>query len=150
MPSRPSRVPEVFDALFDLIRVDPDIDEAALLDGPRRVNDFRDYVIMLGFRPGGESDISTTRTAPGGYRANDVETITIGVVISAHDGNGVIRVARDRAAAKLAVLERIITTKIDLGLSGVKATLGGSEWQQMPTAKGFEVSIRQDITVEVL
>lgn len=150
MPPRLSRVPEVFDALVDLIRADPDIDEVAVLDGPRRVNDYRPYVIMVGFRPGSDSDISATREAPGGHVSNDIETITIGLVISAHDGNGVVRAARDLAAAKLAVVERIITTNIRLGLSGVKAILGPSAWQQMPTEKGFEVSISQDITVEAL
>lgn len=147
---RLSRVPEVFDALLDLIRADPDIEEVAVLDGPRRVNDFRPYVIMVGFRPGADSDITTTRTAPNGLQANDQESITIGVVISAFDGNGVVKTARDLAAAKLAVLERIVTTNLRLGLSGVKATIGSASWQQMPTEKGYEVSIQQDITVEAL
>jgi len=150
MPARLSRVPELLDTLIALIKAHPDVEEAAVLDGAQVVNDFRPYLIIVGFRPNANSDVDSDRTAPRGLVSNDQETVTIGMVISGYDGNGVAKTARDIAAAKLAVVHGIITSDPRLGLSGVKATARSGAWQQMPSGKGFEVNVRVDIVVETM
>lgn len=150
MPTRITRVPEVLDTLLELIRGHPDIDEAAVLDGARVSNDFRAYLIIVGFRPNAEADIDSERRAPRGLVSNDDETLTIGLLVSGYDGNGVMKTARDVAFAKLAVVHGIVTGNPRLGLSGVKATIRSGGWQQMPSGKGVEVNVRADITVDTL
>lgn len=150
MPERLSRVPEVLDALIALLRAHPDVDETAVLDGARTVNDFRPYLIIVGFRPNADADIDADRDAPGGMVANDAENVTIGLVISGYDGNGVAKTARDVAAAKLGVVHGLLTKDPKLGLTGVTATARAGAWQQMPSGKGFEVNVRVDINVKTL
>lgn len=150
MPARLSRVPEVLDALIELLKAHPDIEEVAVLDGVRTVNDYRPYLIIVGFRPQSDADIDSDRTAPRGLVSNDTETVTIGLVISGFDGNGNTKTARDLAAAKLSVVHGIVTKDPKLGLSGVKATARSGSWQQMPSGKGYEVNVRVDVVVETL
>lgn len=150
MPERLSRVPEILDTLIALLRAHPDVEEPAVLDGAQTVNDFRPYLIIVGFRPNADADIDVDREAPRGLVPNDQETATIGVLISGYDGNAVTKTARDVAAAKLAVLHGILTTNPKLGLTGVTAVARSGAWQQLPSGKGVEVNVRVDIVVKAM
>lgn len=150
MPARLTRVPEVLDTLIELIRAAPEVEAESVLDGVRKVNDFRPYLIIVGYRPDAEADIDSERAAPRGLVSNDEETLTIGVLISGFDGNGIAKTARDITAAKLVVVHGIVTRQPTLGLDGVTATIRSGGWQQLPSGKGFEVNVRADITVKTL
>lgn len=148
---RNTRVPEIMDTLIALIGADPDIDPVAVIDGARSAMDYRDYIIFVGFRPNSEEFVTSERSAPQGYRANDQETINVGWEIAAKDAADRMKLARDRAAAKVAVLERIVTADMTLGLGkGVTATMGSVSWLFTHTDKGAECIITGDITVDVL
>lgn len=147
-----TRVPEIVDALIALVGADPEVEPVAVVDGARTVNDYRDYLIFIGYRPDSDQYITVDRSAPKGLRGNDEETVNVGWLIAAKDAGDDMKIARDRAAAKLAVLERIVTEDMRLGLgAGVSAVMGSSiAWLTLHTDMGAECNIAGDITVKVL
>lgn len=144
-----TRVPEIHDTLFDLYKAQPEIDEKCLVDGGASVNDYSDYVILFGYRPTAQEWINVNRAAPRGLVSNDIETVTIGVLIAAVNAGHDMRAARARAAEKLGALERVLTTDPHLGLSGVKAVIDSHAWMPLHTSKGAECNIAVDVKVEV-
>lgn len=147
-----TRVPEIVDTLIALVGAEPEVEPVAIVDGARTVNDYRDYIIFIGYRPSADEFITAQRAAPGGLAANDRETVTVGWLVAAVDTADDMSAARRKAAEKIAAIERVVTTNLHLGLgAGVKATMGQSMgWLPLHTDKGAECSVSGDITVEVL
>lgn len=146
---RVTRVPEVYNQLFDLYQAAPEIEAGFLVDGGATVNEFGDYVILFGYRPNAQEWVNVDRGAPGGMAANDQETVTIGVLIAAVNAQDNMRAARARAAEKFAALERIVTEDPRLGLSGVKAVIDSHAWMPLHTSKGAECNIAVDVKITV-
>lgn len=146
--SRLSRVDEVYNQLLDLYRAEPEINPNHVIDGWAKINDFADYVVLFGYRPTADAAIDVER-ATEGLAANDVETVTLGAMVAAVNAKQDMRAARARATEIMAALERVVTTKPRLGLTGVKATISGHTWKLLYTDKGAECDIAVDITVEV-
>ena len=148
---RGTRVSEVIDAVLVGVKAQPEIEEVAVVDGARVVNDYRDYIIFIGYRPSADEFISVSRVAPRGLQANDTERLSIGFLVAAKDAGDDMKIARDRAAEKLHAIERLVTENMTLGLTGVKAAMGDSMgWLTLHTDKGAECNISGDITVDVL
>lgn len=149
---RATRVNEIIDAILAGVRAQPEVEQVAVLDGGKYVSDYRDYIIFIGYRPNADEFITVSRTAPQGVRSNDSERVTVGWMVCAKDGNGDMKVARDRATEKLSSLERFVTENQKLGLGGgVKAAMGQSvSWLTIHTNKGAECNIAGDVTVDVL
>jgi hypothetical protein len=146
---RITRVPEVYNQLLDLYRAEPEIDPHFLMDGWATVNDISDYLIFFGYRHNAQEWINVGRAATAGLDAQDIETVTIGVLIAAVHPTHDMRAARDKAASKFAPLQRIVTVTPNLGLSGVKATIDSHAWQPLHTTKGAECDIAVDVKIEV-
>lgn len=146
---RITRVPEVYNQLLDLYRAEPEIDAKFLIDGWATVNDISDYMVYFGYRHNAQEWINVDRVATAGLQANDIETVTIGVLIAAVHPTHDMRAARDKAAEKFAALQRIVTRDPRLGLSGVKAVIDSHAWQPLHTKNGAECDISVDVKIEV-
>lgn len=146
-----TRVPDVIIELSALIAAQDEIDARAVIVGGRSVNEYLDYIVFVGYNPISEEWVASTRDAPRGFRANDGEVITLGMLIAATDSNDDMTAALRRAGQKVAAVERVITENPTLGLgSGVTATVGNMAWQPLHTTKGAECNVTFDITAKVL
>lgn len=143
-----SRVPEVYNQLLALILAEPEIEKAFLVDGGAPINDYSDYVVLFGYRPNSEDWVTATRAAPEGMAANDIETISIGVLVAATDAGHDMAAARAKVADKAKAIERVVTRDMSLELPGVVATIPGVSWQPLHTDKGAECNLALDIQVK--
>lgn len=146
-----TRVPEVLDRILELLRnkTDPAIHQ--VLDGPTVSGNYKDIVFLIGYRPDAKEDIPVTRTNKG-LGVNEQEIFSIGFLINAVDGMGVVRSARQKAASALAILEGILITNdptLTIG-DGIVIRLGDHSWRAIPTTKGIEQTVSGVIDCEVL
>lgn len=146
---RYTRLVEVYDTLLDLIGAEPEINPRFLVDGLRSIEDYSDYLFMFGFRPNSDDPVTVDRAATGGLAANDIETITIGVLIAATDPSDNMRAARAKVAEKFGALERVVTRDPTIGLPGVKATIASHIWFPVHTTKGAECNTTVEVRIEV-
>lgn len=146
-PPRLTRVPEVYSALFDLVAAEPEIDTAVLVDGGRTINDYVGYVVMFGYRPNSDEWVRVTRESPRGMAGNDIETISIGVLVAVTDRDDNMANARALAAEKMRAVERVATTNLTLGLSGVTARITDQAWMPLHTDKGAECNVTFDVEI---
>lgn len=149
---RASQVNQILDAILAGVRAQTEIEAVAVMDGAKTVNDYRDYIIFIGYRPSADEFITVSRAGPGGYRSNDSERVAVGFLVAAKDSNGDMKVARDRATEKLGAIERWVTENQSLGIGRhVTAAMGESMgWLTLHTDKGAECNVAGDITVKVL
>jgi hypothetical protein len=149
--SKHTRVPEVLIALTELTKAQPEVEPAAVITGGKQVNDYRDYIVFIGFHPISEEWVMSTRQAPRGLAANDSETVTVGMLIAAADGDDDMTNAIQRAREIVGAVERVVTGDSHLGLGNdVTATVGDMAWRPLHTDKGAECNVVFDITVKVL
>lgn len=149
-PPKLTRMPEVYDRLLDLLRAELELadDSQRLIDGGASTNDYGDWIFFFGYRPNSEEWVSATRTAPAGLAANDIEIITIGVLVAATKTNHDMRAARALVADKIGALERVVTRDQSLGLSGVQATITGHTSMPLHTTNGAEWNQTADIEIK--
>lgn len=147
-----SQVNQIVDAILAGVKAQPEIEAVAVVDGAKTANDYRDYIIFIGYRPGADEFITVSRAAPKGLRANDTERVSVGFLVAAKDSGDDMKVARDRATEKLGAIERFVTENLKLGMGNhVKAAMGESmAWLTLHTDKGAECNVAGDITVDVL
>jgi hypothetical protein len=147
---RQTRVPEILEALLELLKSQPEIDPKQVVDGGASVNEYDNYLIFVGYRHNADEWISVTRRAPEGFVSNDKETITIGFLFAATNPEHDMSAARALVAEKLGALERIVTEDMTLGLSGVTAVIASHAWLPMHTENGGECNVSVDLLVEAL
>jgi hypothetical protein len=146
-----TRVPEVLADLASLVAAQPDVDQQALIVGGKTVNEYLDYIVFLGYRPLSEEWVASTREAPRGLQANDAETVTVGVLVAATNGDDDMVKAIQRVGEKVHAIERVVTENPTLRIGkGVTATIGDMAWQPLHTPKGAECNVTFDIKVKVL
>src|SRR5689334_12317825 len=140
--TRTTRVPDVVDRILELLASKVDSTTQQVLDGPTVSGDYKDTVILIGYRPDAKEDIIVNRTQKG-LGPNDQEAFTVGFLINAVDATGSVSGARRKAAEALAVLEGILTTDDPtLGAGdGMMMRLGDHSWRAIPTAKGIEQTV---------
>jgi hypothetical protein len=148
--SKHTRVPEISEEFESQVRAQPEIEDSALIIGGRVTNDYHDYIVFLGYRPGTDEWITSARAAPGGQRPNDSETITYGVLVAVTDRDDNMVAARRRAGEKLRAIERVVTENMTLGMSGVNATMGNAAWLPLHTDKGAECNVSVDVIIKAL
>jgi hypothetical protein len=149
--SKQTRVPEVLVALTELVAAQEEIDPVAVITGGKAVNDYRDYIVFVGYHPISEEWVMSTRDAPKGLRANDGETVTVGMLVAVTNGDDDMVKAIQRAREKVGAVERVVTENPNLGLGkGVTATVGDMGWMPLHTTKGAECNVSFDVTVKVL
>lgn len=149
---RTTRVPEIFDRLLEVLGQRIDSETTQILDGPTSSGDYKESVLLFGYRPDAREDVTVTRTGPDGLEHNDREFFTIGWLINSVDSTGSVSGARSKTAAVFAVLEGVLTTNDQmLGIGdGVKVRLGDHSWRAIPTPKGIEQTVSGLIVGEAL
>jgi len=140
--TRTTRVPEVMARILELLTAKTDSTTQQVLDGPTVSGEYKDTVILIGYRPDAKEDVVVTRTQKG-LGANDQEFFTVGFLINAVDATGSVSGARQKAADALAVLEGILTTDDPtLGIGdGILTRLSDHSWRAIPTPKGIEQTV---------
>jgi len=144
-------VPRVIDQLVFLLRARPNLADAQVLDGPELSGNYKDLVILVGYNPDAQVDVTVTRTTRG-LVPNVEEEFELGVLINAIDGTGNVKAARDKAKAALDELAAVITTR-DMTLGGTcgHIQLGTAmTWRTFPTPKGVESTLACSITGKAL
>lgn len=148
--SKHTRVAEILRELTTLITAQPEVEPVAVVVGGRKVNDYRGYVMFVGYSPSSDEWVLSTRGAPKGLRPNDEETVTVGVLVAVCDTEDDMLAAFDLAAEKIRAVERVVTDDPTLGLGkGFTATIGNMAWQPLHTGKGAECNVMFDVTVKV-
>jgi hypothetical protein len=147
-PPKYSRAVEVYDRLLSLLLAEPEVERPFLVDGGASINDYSDYLFLFGYRPNAEEWVQVSRDAPQGMAPNDIEAVTIGVLIAATDPEHDMARARAKVAEKFRALERVVTRDMTLGLDGVKATIPTHSHQPLHTTKGAEWNLTADVRIE--
>jgi hypothetical protein len=155
--STTTRVPAATDVLVSLMREklsllpSPDVE---VYDGALTVplSELSDDAVLVGGNTGDRLAATGERTGPNGLAPHDRETALIGLVVSSLRDIGETKLARDRCAEILGLLEAEL--KKDMTLGGVvnRARLGPSFlWSTHRAMRGeterIEVAVRIDVEI---
>lgn len=153
MPAPPkiphSKVPEIVLAIHGRVLAQPEITASAVILGSQTTNNFHDYIVFIGHRADAEATIPVTRTSPGGYATNDIESVPVPIEVAAANAEDDMAAAMFRAREILGAVERAVYEDLTLGLGkGFTAAVGNVNWLMQHREKAAEVYVSFDVTVK--
>lgn len=153
-----TRVPAVIDALYTLIAAtvtSVPAPRVAVYDGAPSTKDVGRDSVVVGSNFGDRLAVMGERMGPGGLTSHDAEVFQVGIVIECMRDVGETKLARDRAASLMALIETAVHDDMHLGGACDIARIGPTLlWSQervmVDQAEGIEVMVRFDVECRAL
>lgn len=153
-----TRVPAVIDALYTLITAAVTTVPAppvAVYDGAPSTKDVGLDTIVVGSNFGDRLAVMGERMGPGGLTSHDAEVFQVGIVVECMRDVGETKIARDRAASFMALIETALHDDMRLGGACDIARVGPTLlWSQerviVDQTEGIEVMLRFDVECRAL